>query len=138
MLRCMSQKNTQKDRPSPNRLKSTCRHFNLRPSSRSSSSSSSEESPVNPSSSSPEQTMCRSLCGKSAAISDTSVVNDEPSEVRVKLKNGTGKSLPVDGASAASDVRESLFGDWGCGKECLDAVGSGRMVFLVEEFTRSG
>jgi hypothetical protein len=56
----------------------------------SSSSAIASASELSTASNSPLQmTMCRSFGGKSAASSDTSVVNEEPSEVLVKLKKLT-------------------------------------------------
>jgi len=55
--------------------------------------SSSEVSPASRSSAASnsllQMTICRSCGGNSAASSETSVVSDEPSGVRVKLKKGT-------------------------------------------------
>jgi hypothetical protein len=46
--------------------------------------------------------MCRSFGGKSAARSDTSVVNEEPSEVLVKLKKPTADGWLLLGPKTVS------------------------------------
>lgn len=79
---------------SPNLRRSICKHLRAPPDESVSSSSSESESVLelcaSRVSSSPAQIIiCRSFGGNRAARRETSVVNEVPSCVRVKLKNGT-------------------------------------------------
>lgn len=133
--------------PRPNRRKSICKHFKIPSEFSSSSSSSSNWTSVvlSTESSSPLQiTIWRSFDGNNEASSDTSVVNEDPSEVLVKLKKPTVDCRLLLGTFEPSVSFESNPGASATGSIGKSGVISRLVVglkeglILADDFVRSG
>jgi len=131
----------------PNRRKSICRHFKIPPECSSLSSLSSASSSVifSTASSSPLQiTICLSPDGNSDASNDASVVNEDPSDVLVKLKKPTADcrlelELCMVPDSSESNRCASVIGSIGnSGVTSRFDIGLKEGLMLVVDFVRSG